>query len=69
MEKNNNEMQDLINEFNMILEYEKVQKTPTLSSQRILEYFGYEDICKMHGCTVITVDIAYHIVRALIGKQ
>lgn len=69
MGKNNNEMQDLINEFNIILEYEKVQKTPTISTHRILEYFGYEDICKIHGCSVLTVDIAYHIVKTLVSKQ
>ena len=42
-----------------IVAYEKTLNTPILSSHRILNYFGAENICKIYSCTIVNDRIAY----------
>lgn len=52
-----------------IIAYEKTQNTPLLSSNRIIKYFGAENICAIYGCTIVSDTIAKDILIEILKIQ
>lgn len=57
--------------FDTIIDYEKSwksaktnhsQNTTTVPVNKILDYFGVENICKLFGCTIFDEDIARRLI-------
>ena len=55
-----------------ILDFEKswIKNNPTLGipTNKILHYFGAENICKLYGCTVIDEEIAKVLIKKAFEK-
>lgn len=69
MKNNNTDFAFIKREFDAILAYEKNLNTPLLSSTRILEYFGAENICKIYGCSIVTDRVAYTILNEVLKTK
>lgn len=69
MKNTNKDLAFVKREFDAIVAYEKTLNTPILSSHRILNYFGAENICKIYGCTIITDRVAYDILNEVLNAQ
>lgn len=50
-----------------VLDYEKscMDSVPT---QKLLHYFGAENICKLYGCTVVDKEIAKALIKKAFEK-
>lgn len=67
MKNNNKDLAFIKREFDAIVAYEKTLNTPILSSHRILNYFGAENICKIYSCTIVNDRIAYDILNEVLA--
>ena len=63
MKTTNKDMEYIKREFDAIVAYEKVLATPYTSTTRILNYFGSENICKLHNCSIVSDKIARAILE------
>lgn len=46
-----------------LLHMKKVLATPYTSANRILNYFGSENICKLYNCSIVSDKIARAIIE------
>lgn len=63
MKAENKDMAFTKQEFDAIVAYEKVLATPYTSANRILNYFGSENICKLYNCSIVSDKIARAILE------
>lgn len=66
MKKDIKDMSFIKRDLEAIIAYEKTQNTPFLSSNRIMKYFGAENICAIYGCTIVSDAIANDIIMAVL---
>lgn len=59
--KNNKDLAAVKRAFDVILAYEKTLNTPIISTNRVLDYFGEANICKIYNCAIVSDKIAYSI--------
>lgn len=70
MEKTKDDMAFIKQTFDSIVDYEKSWMksphnnvpTPVIPVNKILDYFGVENICKLFGCTIFDEDIARRLI-------
>ena len=56
-------------ELDAIIAYEKYQKTPYQSANRILKYVGVDPICTIYGGTIKSDKIALAILEELLKRD
>lgn len=69
MEQKIEDLSFIKRDFEAVIAYEKTQNTPFLSSNRIMKYFGAENICAMYGCTIVSDTIAQSILMEVLKTQ
>lgn len=69
MKKDIKDLSFIKRDLEAIIAYEKTQNTPRLSSNRIMKYFGAENICAIYGCTIVSDRIACDILSELLKIQ
>ena len=69
MKKDNKDLAFIKRDFEAVIAYEKTQNTPFLSSNRIMKYFGAENICAIYGCTIVSDTIAQNILMEVLKIQ
>lgn len=63
MKANTKDMEFIKREFEAIVAYEKTFNTPYTSANRILNYFGSENICKLYNCSIVSDKVARAILE------
>lgn len=69
MKKDIKDLSFIKRDLEAVVAYEKTQNTPFLSSNRILKYFGAENICAIYGCTIVSDTIAQNILMEVLKIQ
>ena len=64
-----NKLEDFIkSQWDLVIDYEKSwlksHENASVPFVKIIDYFGVENICKLHGCTVYTETIARELIFA-----
>ena len=69
MEKTKEDLTFVKKFFETIVDYEKSwvkspnnSVAPVVPVNKILDYFGTENICKLYGCTIVDEDIARRLI-------
>ena len=70
MEKTKQDMAFVKQTLDSIVDYEKSWMkssynnilTPVMPVNKILDYFGVENICKLYGCTIVDEEIARRLI-------
>lgn len=69
MKKDIKDLSFIKRDLEAVIAYEKTQNTSFLSSNRIMKYFGAENICAIYGCTIVSDTIAQSILTEVLKPQ
>lgn len=68
-----NKLEDFVkSQWDLVIDYEKSwlksHEHAVIPVVKIIDYFGIENICKLHGCTIVDEEIAKVLIKKAFEK-